>query len=61
MQTKLLLILLIVVMLMIYVFVQRSRKQLWQKENTLHSRIITLRSIVMIAIVILFLVFSVLK
>lgn len=61
MQTKLLLILAIVVLLTLLLFVMQSSKKQKQADNTITRLGYTLRSIALIVVVLLFLIFGVLR
>jgi hypothetical protein len=61
MQTKILLFLAIIVLITLMLFIKHSSRRLWQKDNSLNSRIFTWRSIALIIIIILFLFFSLIR
>lgn len=56
-----LLILTIIVMATLLVSVLKSRKGLWRNDNRLNIRMLTLRSVLVIFAIIIFLIFSLLR
>jgi len=58
MLKKFALIFAIIICLTLILDILRSRKRLWKERNTRNSRIFTVRGIIIIGILILFLVFS---
>ena len=57
-QYKLALILIIIFLLTLLVSIRRSQKKLWRADNSRNSRMFTWRSIAVISIILLFVVFS---
>jgi len=58
MLKKFVLIVTIIVFLTLMLGIIQSRKRLWKHHNNRNSRIFTLRGIIIIGVIILFLVFS---
>ncbi|MGV3460904.1 MAG: hypothetical protein ACO1N9_10680 [Flavobacterium sp.] len=59
MQYKIVLLLAIVMLIVLMLYIRDSRKRLWQGNR--QAKVFTLRSLLLIGVVILFLVFSLLR
>jgi hypothetical protein len=55
---KLLTLLVIIFFLTLVLGILKSRRPLWEKHNTLHSRLATVRALLVIGLIVLFLFFS---
>ena len=60
MQTKVTLLFSIVILVVLVVYIKDSRKRLWQ-NNSRQGRFLTIRSLLLIAVVIVILFFSLLR
>nr|WP_322625440.1 hypothetical protein [uncultured Flavobacterium sp.] len=58
MINKLLTLFIIIFFLTLVLGILKSRKPLWARQNTLHSRLATLRALIVIGLIVLFLFFS---
>ncbi|WP_116790297.1 hypothetical protein [Flavobacterium psychrotrophum] len=61
MQNKIGLIIIIVFFLTLLISIKRSRKGLWAKDTSQNSRMFTLRAVLFIAVILLYLFFSLVR